>query len=126
MFGFPCVFYGDEAAQEGYKDPFCRGCFPWGNENKLLLDFYKRLGELRNLSVFSDGDFHQLVAENGVYAFERSVNNEQMTVIVAVNRGTSDYTLYLGSTYQDMLSGRKYSEHCSLEINGYAILSKIN
>jgi len=124
MFGFPCVFYGDEVAIEGYKDPFCRGCYPWGNENKLLLDFYKRLGELRNMSVFSDGDFHQLAAECGVYAFERSANDVQTSVIVAVNRGERDYTLYLGDTYKDVLSGRKYNERCSLEPYGYVILLK--
>lgn len=126
MFGFPCLFYGDEVGAEGYKDPFCRCCYPWGNENKLLLDFYKRLGELRKLSVFSDGDFHELVAEKGVYAFERNANDQQMSVIVAVNRGNADYSVYLGGAYQDMLSGRKYSEHCVLEHNGYVILSKIN
>lgn len=125
MFGFPCVFYGDEVGMEGYKDPFCRGCYPWGNENKLLLDFYKRLGELRKLSVFSDGDFHELAAERGVYAFERNSNNQQQSVIVAVNRGGSDYALYLGDTYKDMLSGRKYSERCVLEPNGYVILTKL-
>ena len=116
MFGFPCVFYGDEAAMEGYKDPFCRGCYPWGGENKLLLDFYKRLGELRKLPVFSDGDFHQIVADRGVYAFERSLNDDQTTVIVAVNRGGADYTLYLG---------RRYAEHCTIEPNGYVILQSV-
>ena len=125
MFGFPCVFYGDEAGLEGYKDPFCRACYPWGNENKLLLDFYRRLGELRKLSVFSDGDFHELVAECGVYAFERNANDVHMSVTVAVNRGGCDYSLYLGGTYQDMLSGRKYSERCILEPNGYVILKKV-
>ena len=125
MFGFPCVFYGDEVGTEGYKDPFCRGCYPWGNENKLLLDFYKRLGELRKLSVFSDGDFHELVAEKGVYAFERNANDEQISVIVAVNRGCADYSLYLGGVYKDMLSGRKYGERCVLEPNGYVVLSKV-
>ena len=126
MFGFPCVFYGDEVGLEGYKDPFCRGCYPWGNENKLLLDFYKRLGEIRKLSVFADGDFHQLVAERGVYAFERRENKSRVSVIVGVNRGDSDYDLYLGDSYRDMLSGRKYGERCVLEPNGYVILIKDN
>ncbi|MDE7454564.1 MAG: glycoside hydrolase family 13 protein [Clostridia bacterium] len=125
MFGFPCVFYGDEVAMEGYHDPFCRCCYPWGNENKMLLDFYKRLGELRNLSVFCDGDFHQLVAENGVYAFQRTENHTQTSVIVAVNRGCRNYELYLGDTYRDMLCGRKYNDRCVLEPNGYVILEKI-
>lgn len=126
MFGFPCVFYGDEVGLEGYKDPFCRACYPWGGENKLLLDFYRRLGELRNWSVFSDGDFHQLVAENGVYAFERVCQKTQTEVIVAVNRGKQSYNLYLGATYEDVLTGRHYNESCGLQHNGYVILKKVS
>lgn len=125
MFGFPCVFYGDEVAVEGYKDPFCRVCYPWGEENKLMLDFYRRLGELRKMSVFSDGDFHQLVAERGVYAFERVDTESDSQAIVAVNRGEDVYKLYLGDTYEDVLTGRKYSKSCHLQHNGYVILRKL-
>lgn len=125
LFGFPCVYYGDEVAMEGYKDPFCRCCYPWDEQNKLMLDFYRRLGELRKLSVFSDGDFHQLVAENGVYAFERVCPQTETVAIVAVNRGCNSYELYLGDIYEDMLTGRKYSEYCHLQPNGYVILRKV-
>ena len=122
LFGFPCVYYGDEVAMEGYKDPFCRCCYPWGEENKLVLDFYRRLGELRKLSVFSDGDFHELVAEKGVYAFERVDTATETQAIVAVNRGGEAYNLYLGDTYEDALTGRKYSNSCDLQPNNFVIL----
>ena len=124
MFGFPCVYYGDEVAMEGYKDPFCRCCYPWGQENKLMLDFYRRLGQLRELSVFSDGDFHQLVAEKGVYAFERTCTETETKAVIAVNRGCENYELYLGDVYEDVFTGRKYSENCRLLPNGYLILIK--
>ena len=125
MFGFPCVYYGDEVAMEGYKDPFCRGCYPWETQNKLMLDFYKRLGELRQNSVFADGDFRQLVAENGVYAFQRGSQQNQTEVIVAVNRGNREYCLYLGDIYEDVFTGRKYADVCKLQTNGYVILKRI-
>ena len=35
--GIPCVYYGDEAGMEGYRDPFNRGCFPWGHEDAELV-----------------------------------------------------------------------------------------
>ena len=120
MFGFPCVYYGDEVAMEGYKDPFCRSCYPWGNENKLVLDFYRRLGELRKLPVFSDGDFSELIAENGVYAFERFDKSTKVTV--ALNRGQFDYNLSLDGVYEDALTGRKYSQTCNLQPDSYVIL----
>ncbi len=125
MFGFPCVFYGDEVAVEGYKDPFCRACYPWDEQNKLMLDFYRRLGELRKMSVFADGDFRELAAERGVYAFERVDTETETQAIVAVNRGQDVYKLYLGDTYEDVLTGRKYSKSCHLQHNGYVILKKL-
>ncbi len=125
MFGFPCVYYGDEVAAEGYRDPFCRACYPWNSQNKLMLDFYKRLGELRTNPVFSDGDFRQLVAERGVYAFQRVLQQNQTEVIVAVNRGDKEYRLYLGDTYEDVFTGRVYADKCKLQTNGYVILKRI-
>ena len=75
--------------------------------------------------MFCDGEFHPFVAYRVVYAFERYLNDDQTTVIVAVNRGGADYTLYLGSAYKDMLSGRRYAEHCTIEPNGYVILQSV-
>lgn len=56
--GFPCVYYGDEAGMEGYRDPFNRCCYPWGKENKELVEWHTTLGKLRkSCSAFSDGEF---------------------------------------------------------------------
>jgi glycosidase len=56
--GVPSVYYGDEAGLQGYKDPFNRGCYPWGKENQELVTFYRTMGEIRrNNKVFSDGFF---------------------------------------------------------------------
>lgn len=124
LFGFPCLFYGDEVAVEGYRDPFCRACYPWNSPNKLLLDFYRRLGKLRKDPVFAEGDFRELVAENGVYAFQRELQETQTDVIVAVNRGGSEFNLYLGCTYEDVFTGRKYADVCNLQHNGYVVLKR--
>ncbi len=55
--GIPCIFYGDEIAMEGYGDPYCRGTFPWGNEQGRMLEFYRRLGKVRqeNRPAFTGG-----------------------------------------------------------------------
>lgn len=46
--GIPCIFYGDEAGLDGFEDPFCRGTFPWGKEEKSLLNLHRNLGIIRN------------------------------------------------------------------------------
>lgn len=67
--GFPCVYYGDEAGMEGYRDPFNRCCYPWGKENKELIEWHKKLGNLRKAcSALWDGEFVN------VYAKERRLS----------------------------------------------------
>ncbi|MDR1094085.1 MAG: glycoside hydrolase family 13 protein [Clostridiales bacterium] len=70
--GFPCVFYGDEAGMSGGRDPFCRGCYPWGLENAALIEHYTFLGKLRATNkAFDGGGFRLLREGGGVFIFER-------------------------------------------------------
>ncbi len=83
--GIPSLYYGDEAGMEGYGDPFCRGFYPWGNEDGYLVDFYKRLGQFRrSCEAFQDGDFIPVSSGAGHFAFVRKGEKEQ--VLVCVNR----------------------------------------
>ena len=62
--GFPCIYYGDEAGMEGYRDPFNRCCYPWGKENKELIEWHKRLADVRkSCSALWDGDFINVLSE---------------------------------------------------------------
>ena len=40
--GAPTVYYGDEAGVAGFTDPDSRRTYPWGRENKELLEYYKK------------------------------------------------------------------------------------
>ncbi len=83
--GVPSLYYGDEAGAEGWGDPFCRGYYPWGNEDGEIRDFYKFLGELRRSNkVFKDGSFTPLCTGLGTVAFIRETEEEKL--LVAVNR----------------------------------------
>ena len=42
--GFPCVYYGDEAGMEGYRDPFNRCCYPWGKARRAPRGMFRALG----------------------------------------------------------------------------------
>ena len=85
MPGVPSLYYGDEAGMSGYGDPFCRGCFPWGAEDKELTAFYKKLGQFRRRSpVFASGEFVPVYANFGDIVYIRK--NGKNEVLVAVNR----------------------------------------
>lgn len=48
--GMPCIYYGDEAGMEGFEDPFCRVCYPWGHEDGELRAYYRMMTALRGSS----------------------------------------------------------------------------
>ena len=84
--GVPSLYYGDEAGMQGGSDPFCRGGYPWGKENKDILDFYKTLGKIRRESkAFCSGEFIPVVAEGSLIAYIRK--NKKTAAFIAVNRG---------------------------------------
>ncbi len=45
--GMPCIYYGDEAGAQGEDDPFCRGTYPWGQEDAALVAAIARINQER-------------------------------------------------------------------------------
>jgi glycosidase len=81
VFGVPSVFYGDEAGLEGYRDPFCRRPFPWGREERVLVDTVRQLGQLRiKHPALATGDF--TIVHHGAHsiAYERRCENDRLLV----------------------------------------------
>jgi glycosidase len=65
--GSPSIYYGDEALMEGHKDPFNRRTYPWGHEDRELVQHFRRLGQLKkehpalrlgDIQFFQAGDKH--------------------------------------------------------------------
>ena len=100
LVGIPSIYYGDEAGLYGYGDPFCRGCFPWGNEDKDLIEFYKKLGAARrSCSAFIEGAFHFLAVGLGFVVFER--NDGYCSAIIGVNRWCDDEEIEIHKNLSD-------------------------
>jgi glycosidase len=96
--GVPSVYYGDEAGMQGYKDPFNRGCYPWGNENQELVTFYRTMGEIRTSNkVFSKGYFSPVSGMLGCVAYRR--HDENGDVMIIVNRNEHPITYRLPEFY---------------------------
>ena len=96
--GVPCIYYGDEAGLEGYKDPFNRGCYPWGEEDAGLLSWYRRLGQMRRVaSVLKEGGIRFLPAGNDVICLERFGEG---ALLCAVNRSEEDRWIPLPAAWR--------------------------
>jgi len=108
--GSPTVYYGDEAGVEGYEDPFNRGTFPWGREDRLLQRRFALLGSLRNnRASLQDGDLRWLKAEGGILAFAREKAGE--ITICATNTGNEPAFLtvdWAGDLATDALTGQQF------------------
>ena len=84
--GFPCIYYGDEAGVEGYKDPFNRSTYPWGKEDKDLVDWHRRLAKFRrSCSCFNDGEFKDTYCKENVMSYVRY--DEHCKVFCIFNAG---------------------------------------
>ena len=91
--GVPSLYYGDEAAMQGAKDPFNRGAYPWGRADKEMVEFFRGLGALRREHpVFREGAFRPLSAAMQCAAFVRECETERIAVIA--NRNDHEITYY--------------------------------
>lgn len=106
VFGFPCVYYGDETGAEGLGDPFCRRPMNWTAPDEELLAHYRRLGAIRaEHSAFDGGDFRLTRAEGGYIEYVRENETEKITV--AANLGEKSVHTSLPGAGTELLSGRR-------------------
>lgn len=77
--GVPCIYYGDEIAMEGHRDPVNRRPYEWRltDEGRLAQrEWYRRLAGLRNQNTaLRTGGIIPLRTGNGGFAFLRYVEN---------------------------------------------------
>ena len=98
--GVPSVYYGDEIGMQGMKDPFNRGCMQWDKQNKDLLKWYKRLGQIRRgTKALVDGELIPVFCENSAIAYERRGHNS--SVLVAVNNNDTATDIYAGERWNN-------------------------
>ena len=118
--GSPTLFYGDEAAMQGFEDPLNRGTYPWGREDTGLLDFFRALGRLRKeRRSLQSGSLTYIYAQGGGLVITREHEGE--TTMVALNAGDEALTLTLPwprGTAEDGLTGQRF-----LAVNGQLRLS---
>ena len=101
--GSPTVYYGDEVGMEGCGDPFNRGTYPWGHEDATMLDWFTRLGKLRQeRASLQRGKLVWWKAEGPVLAYSRDLPGE--ITLTAVNASAEYQEITLPLSYQNLLS----------------------
>ena len=125
MPGVPCIYYGDENGMEGFIDPFCRKCFDWTNLNLELIDFYKKLGVIRNKyrEIFKTGKFEPIYCEKGLFLYKRANDFEE--IYVYTNNSSNIYSLNLNGKFIELISDSIVKDKFDVKPYSYAIFYKI-
>ena len=109
--GSPTVYYGDEAGMEGFEDPFNRQTYPWGHEDRELVDWYRALGQLRQKHTsLRRGEIRYVCGKGDLLCYYR--RDEDEIVLCAFNRGEEPQTVDLPCRAElEPLLGRGHVEY---------------
>lgn len=118
--GIPTIYYGDEIGMQGYPDPFNRRPYPWGKEDNELLNFYKKIGEIRkNIDSFKDSHFKIVYIDSDILCIERG--NEDNPIIAIINRSDNSYIFSSKNKLYDLFTG-ECGETFEVENNNFILL----
>lgn len=96
---------------EGFEDPFNRQTYPWGREDRELLDWYRALGGLRRSHpALRRGSIRYLAGKGPLLIFLREWEGER--ILCACNAGEDpvEQNLELWCAARPLL-GRAHVEH---------------
>ncbi len=107
MPGVPCIFYGDEIALEGYRDPFNRRTFPVEGFNDEYSRFFALVNKARREdTLFASREFEIKELAKGVIKAERILENERLVVLS--NMSETPYSVSISAEGVDILSKKVY------------------
>lgn len=84
--GAPCIYYGEEFAMEGGKDPDNRRCFPWGRQlsegQNEYFHFFKKLVAMRNAEVVLRRGAINVVPQDDGFKVQRFLGGDLLEMCV--------------------------------------------
>ena len=93
--GAPTIYYGDEAGLCGFTDPDNRRSYPWGHEDKELIEYHRELIKIhRNNRELQTGSGKIIHMEHNVLCYGR-FNLQEQSIVVVNNNEDKDVDLDL-------------------------------
>lgn len=85
--GMPMIYYGTEVGMTGFNDPDCRKTMVWDKkkQNKALLEYYKKLIEIRKANpALTKGKVKTILLDEvkQVYSYLREYQDQQIAAVV--------------------------------------------
>lgn len=122
--GAPTVYYGDEAGVCGFTDPDNRRTYPWGREDKELLELHRELIRIhRSYPALKTGSIKLLYLAQDVIAYGRFDRADSL--LVAVNRGETEATVSLPVWELGLPAGAPVVSLFATGRNGFSVQADI-
>ena len=84
--GAPTIYYGDEAGVCGFTDPDNRRTYPWGHEDRELIDFHKDIIRIHKThKEFLTGSLKYLTSDYNVIGYGRFTKKGQSVILINNN-----------------------------------------
>ncbi len=121
--GAPTVYYGDEAGVCGFTDPDNRRTYPWGREDKQLIELHRELIRVRrSYPALKTGSLKMIYQAQDVIAFGRFDSADVLAV--AVNRGETERYVELPVWELGVRSGAPMVTVMETGRNGFSVEAK--
>ena len=92
--GAPTVYYGGEAGVCGLTDPDSRRTYPWGQENRELVEFHKEMIRIhKREKPLRTGSLKMLSWSSNVLAYARFQEGEQIIVVLNNSKELKEVTI---------------------------------
>lgn len=86
--GAPTIYYGDEAGVCGWTDPDSRRTYPWGREDKELIEYHKQLIRIhKENQALKTGSIIFLHGQRDFISYARFQDNQKFVVVINVGEG---------------------------------------
>jgi len=112
--GMPMIYYGDEVAMTGAKDPDCRRGMLWdeARQDRDMLRWYRRLLQLRKeIPAITEGRIlcQEAYDDAGLIRITRSLDGQEVTLLFCSKDTAAELPELAGKT--DLLSGNVFDGH---------------
>ena len=122
--GAPTIYYGDEAGVCGWTDPDSRRTYPWGHENKELIQFHKDMIAIhKGYEVFKKGSLVFIHGESKCIVYGRFTEEEAAVIIL--NSDYSDKMLKVHVRHLGVRNNRSMKRVILCDEDGYTMDDQI-
>ena len=124
--GVPYIYYGDEAGLCGGTDPDNRKTYPWKNEDKDMIEFYREsINTRKQYNVLINGDTEFIdTNDDDVFGYIRfNDNNEKILILINRSLENKKISINIEENTLEIIdikySAKKYLELISKENNEF-------